>query len=76
MVLSQPISASGATDSGPHFLKALSNYTVRVGSDVTFTCQVEKVDGYKVKPRPIFVTKTNNCWYVMLVQYMMVSIRT
>ena len=38
-------------DSGPKFLKALSNYTVRVGSDVTFTCQVENVTNYKVKIR-------------------------
>lgn len=36
-------------DPGPRFLKALSNYTVRVGSDVTFTCQVENVTNYKVK---------------------------
>ena len=52
---------------------------MRVGSDVTFTCQVEKVDGYKVKthvPRPIFVTKTKNGWSVILVQYLMISICT
>jgi len=36
------------TEIGPHFLKALSNYTVRVGSDVTFTCQVENISNYKV----------------------------
>ena len=33
---------------GPTFLKTLSNYTVRVGSDVTFTCQVENITNYKV----------------------------
>eukprot|EP00090_Calanus_glacialis_P020997 TRINITY_DN32420_c0_g1_i2.p1 TRINITY_DN32420_c0_g1~~TRINITY_DN32420_c0_g1_i2.p1 ORF type:complete len:539 (-),score=85.14 TRINITY_DN32420_c0_g1_i2:272-1888(-) len=36
------------TEIGPHFLKKLSNYTVRVGSDVTFTCQVENISNYKV----------------------------
>ena len=33
---------------GPSFLKAMTNYTVRVGSDVTFTCQVENITSYKV----------------------------
>jgi len=36
------------TEPGPLFLKELSNYTVRVGSDVTFTCQVENISNYKV----------------------------
>ena len=33
---------------GPTFLKAMTNYTVRVGSDVTFTCQGENITRYKV----------------------------
>ena len=36
---------------GPDFLKKLSNYTVRVGSDVTFTCNVENISNYKVENR-------------------------
>ena len=35
-------------DSQPQFLRALSNYSVRVGHTVTFTCQAKNVKGYKV----------------------------
>ena len=35
-------------DSEPQFLGALSNYSVRVGHTVTFTCQAKNVKGYKV----------------------------
>ena len=42
---------------GPTFLKTLSNYTVRVGSDVTFTCQVENITSYKVSKSESFWTK-------------------
>ena len=38
----------GISSEGPTFLKAMTNYTVRVGSDVTFTCQVENITCYKV----------------------------
>jgi len=36
------------TKDGPNFMKPLSNYTVRVGNEVTFTCQVQNNTNYKV----------------------------
>ena len=42
----------GLHSEGPTFLKAMTNYTVRVGSDVTFTCQVENITSYKVSKQP------------------------
>ena len=49
--------SGGLSTEGPTFLKAMTNYTVRVGSDVTFTCQVENITSYKVSKSESFWTK-------------------